>query len=194
MRVITVDRDELGKLSLQLHSKVKESGYGYDTLVAVASAGLNIASCFPDNRFFVVKCHRGADALKKKRMKKILGRLPQSISSLLRIMESKADALKEMFASHLVNDTNYREVSIDDILKTRLMNEKHRVLVVDDASDSGKTLMSVKNAVLSLSPQSEVRTAVITQTRKHAIFHPDYYIFNNNTLIRFPWAPDFKQR
>jgi uncharacterized protein len=65
-----------------------------------------------------------------------------------------------------------------------------RILVTDDAIDSGATLATVLRLVRAVCPSgTEIRTAVITQTMEQPITTPDYVLFHN-TLCRFPWSFD----
>lgn len=191
MRVITADNDELKRLSRKLHDLVEESGFAYDTLVAVASAGIYIAENFPESKYFIAECHRAGSGTKKNIGKNILSHLPHWLSSALRMAESISGELRQRMDALAGRGIALREVMLDDALRDMLRSGKHRILIVDDASDSGRTLLSVKDTLLKLSPDSEVRTAVITQTRRNPVLTPDYCVYNNKTLIRFPWAPDY---
>jgi hypoxanthine phosphoribosyltransferase len=65
-----------------------------------------------------------------------------------------------------------------------------RILVTDDAIDSGATLATVLRLVRAVCPSgTEVRSAVITQTMEQPITTPDYVLFHD-TLCRFPWSFD----
>lgn len=63
-------------------------------------------------------------------------------------------------------------------------------MIVDDAVDSGASMQGVLTALRELSPESEIRTAAVTQTRSKPVVRPDYALFRDRTLIRFPWAMD----
>lgn len=68
-----------------------------------------------------------------------------------------------------------------------------QVLVVDDAVDSGITMQAVVEALRRARPDVEVRAAVITVTTGRPSVSPDYTLYNNHTLIRFPWSIDMKK-
>lgn len=70
-------------------------------------------------------------------------------------------------------------------------NEIKNILIVDDAIDSGKTMFTVKNYLISRFPNSQIKTAVISWTIETSIVKPDFYIFKN-VLVRFPWSKDYK--
>lgn len=67
-----------------------------------------------------------------------------------------------------------------------------KVLLVDDAIDTGATLSLIKEYLEDNYPGIVVKTAVITITMKNVMINADYYLFNNRTLIRFPWSNDIK--
>lgn len=65
-----------------------------------------------------------------------------------------------------------------------------RMLVTDDAVDSGVTLATVLHHLREVCPGSgEIRSAVITQTLDHPMVQPDY-VLSRNILYRFPWSFD----
>lgn len=65
-----------------------------------------------------------------------------------------------------------------------------RVLVVDDAVDSGVTLATVLQHLSAACPSdTEIRSAVITQTLERPLTRPDYVLMEG-TLCRFPWSFD----
>jgi hypoxanthine phosphoribosyltransferase len=67
-----------------------------------------------------------------------------------------------------------------------------RVLVVDDAIDSGATMATVVEQLRdAVGDGGEVRTAVLTITTRTAVFQPDFTLYRQ-TLCRFPWSHDFQ--
>lgn len=185
MRVITVNDKELQMLCSQLKSMIADSGYGFDTIIAIARGGVLLAEKMYSDNFFIVSCRRGSTALKSGILNKIIRRLPLRINNMLRESESRLS-----YISHKVLPHHLKEVSIDDKLRNHLQQNKRKVLIVDDASDSGHTILSVVMALRKIAPDNEYRTAVITETQTDSVYNNDYAIFRNCTLIRFPWAPD----
>ena len=59
------------------------------------------------------------------------------------------------------------------------------VLIVDDVADTGKTLKVVKEDIIQKGAR-DVRIAVIAKKPK-SIVDPDYYIFQTDKWIIFPW-------
>lgn len=63
--------------------------------------------------------------------------------------------------------------------------EGKNVLIVDDVADTGKTLKVVKEDIEKRGARS-VRIAVIAK-KPQSIIDPDYYIFQTDRWIIFPW-------
>ena len=66
-----------------------------------------------------------------------------------------------------------------------------KVLIVDDAVDSGATMLAVAEALREANPEAEIRTAAITVTTPKPLITPDYSMYKD--LIRFPWSMDAKK-
>lgn len=65
-----------------------------------------------------------------------------------------------------------------------------RVLVVDDAVDSGVTLATVLRLLRESSPaDTQFRSAVVTVTLAQPLAEPDYVLYRG-ILCRFPWSFD----
>jgi hypothetical protein len=65
-----------------------------------------------------------------------------------------------------------------------------RILIADDAVNSGVTLATVLRLVSDVCPVGdEIRSAAITQTLENPTARPDYLLFRG-TLCRFPWSFD----
>ncbi|MGD2247477.1 MAG: phosphoribosyltransferase family protein [Candidatus Methanofastidiosia archaeon] len=59
------------------------------------------------------------------------------------------------------------------------------ILIVDDVADTGKTLKVVKEDIVQKGAK-DVRIAVIAK-KPQSIVEPDYYIFQTDRWIVFPW-------
>ena len=73
------------------------------------------------------------------------------------------------------------------------LDGKQAILIVDDAVDSGSTMLSVRDAVAAAFPQAYVRCAAIAVTTDKPLIVPDYSLYLKNFLIRFPWSADMKK-
>ena len=186
MKVITLNRETAQKLSKELLSKAVDSGFVPDLVLAVRSGGAQAGALMapflpPGCEILECSTVRKSGRLKKHFLKNILKRLPQRMLDILRVLEAKT----------------FKNKSRGKILKVDLpasIERFHKILVVDDAVDSGATLLAVVSAVRDINPATEIRTAAITVTSAEASGLCDFYIYNNETLIRFPWSMDAKKR
>ena len=116
------------------------------------------------------------------------GTLPRPAVDLLRRFEHRlsATARAHQRRPQLI-DLGEIEV-IADWLARRAARQ--RILVADDAVDSGVTLGTVLRHLRAVCPSgTEIRTAAITQTLEKPMARPDYALFHG-TLCRFPWSFD----
>ena len=118
----------------------------------------------------------------KSKMKSMLRFLPYPVLDRLRLLESGILSMRR----HPVKD--------DVELPSQLLDlHGCNILVVDDAVDSGATLSAVVSAVKRELPMSQCRSAVLTVTTSAPLVRPDYMLYDDNTLIRFPWSMDMKK-
>jgi hypoxanthine phosphoribosyltransferase len=126
---------------------------------------------------------------KKAKLKNIIRHFPYFITDSLRILEHKT--LNGKPAEQGAPKT----ISLSEIeaLRAALQGLKNaKILIVDDAVDSGRTLQAVFSAAREASDLScEIRNAAITLTTDFSIINPDYLLYKN-VLCRFPWSFDFR--
>lgn len=189
MRVLTVNNEEFRELCLKLKSEILASGFDYDVVVAIARAGIFVAHGMNINKFFTVSCHREGASVKKNWVGSILRKLPAGVNIFLRKIEYRLLLWRD-------RSVNYspRLIAMSPELKALLEEGEHKVLILDDAVDSGRSLKSVRDEVERIGSGNILRTAVITVTRDKTVITPDYALFKNCTLIRFPWSEDVKKK
>ena len=141
---------------------------------------------------------------KKAKLKNILRHFPYFITDKLRILEhrwlfrhcEKSQATKQSTVEQksglprsLKSLAMTETEDLRDVLRGR---ENAKILIVDDAVDSGRTLQDVLFAVREAADLScEIRSAAITLTTDFSIINPDYLLYKN-VLCRFPWSFDFR--
>lgn len=119
---------------------------------------------------------------------KILPYFPIPILNLMRLVESSILNLRHK----IKRDVILPEVSLGCKLRELLCTHSSpEILVVDDAVDSGITLAAVYRSIHEINPKAKVTSAVITVTTSQPEINPDFSIYSNHTLIRFPWSKDF---
>lgn len=185
MTVITVDNKEFGELCRKLMTEVADSGYKPDEVVAVERAGVFVAKAMNVGEFYTVKCSREGSETKKGRLGRILRFLPAFVNTMLRKLEYSLLQWRDKTV-----DYQPRKVEMQPELKEILKKGNRKVLIVDDAVDSGRSLKSVVEELSKYGNGTEIRTAAITVTRPHPVCTPDYALYRDQTLIRFPWAAD----
>lgn len=66
-----------------------------------------------------------------------------------------------------------------------------KILIVDDAVDTGTTLRLAIDHIKSLNSESKIKTAVLTITHKNPVVTPDFFLYKR-TILQFPWSLDSK--
>jgi hypoxanthine phosphoribosyltransferase len=137
-----------------------------------------------------ITCRRAATNAKARipALRSMLTALPRPALDLLRRVEHR------LFIAPRTHKARAQVVDNAeiDVIADWFANQpsRPRVLVTDDAIDSGATLATVLRLVRAACPTgAEIRSAVITQTLEHPIVTPDYVLFHD-TLCRFPWSFD----
>lgn len=140
-----------------------------------------------------ITCRRPSTAKKQRfgMVKGALMALPHPVTDCLRVIEHKM--LTEMREARPLTDytADSDEMAQIEHLVT-LRGAESRILVVDDAVDSGATLQAVCATLQSLLPQDALlKTAALTVTTSEPLIEPDYRLYRH-VLCRFPWSLDFR--
>lgn len=181
MKVVTVDPYLLAGLCRRLEKKALD--FNPDAVVTIASGGSHVGNLmFKDLPHYEVSMHRPSTHLKRRSCRRlaILKRLPVSMRNLLRILEANILALKKK---------KIRQFELPFGLISYLSAYK-RILIIDDAVDSGSTLRAVHDALSRLPHSPALRSAVLTVTTSRPLITPDYNLMER-TLLRFPWSLDY---
>ena len=73
------------------------------------------------------------------------------------------------------------------------MGASARILIVDDAVDSGSTMAAVRKAINAIAnPSAVIKIAAITVTTPAPFIEPDFFLLYRYVLCRFPWSLDSK--
>lgn len=134
-------------------------------------------------------CRRPSTKTKKaSKLDAILPRMPRWLVNFLRQAEAHLVTLK-------LNrrDQAPREVELHGELFVFLEGlDGGRVLLVDDALDSGASMKAVTERLAIINPAVKYEVAVLTVTQRNPVYRPDYSLYQQ-TLIRFPWAMDSRE-
>lgn len=179
-RVVTLDNAALGEVCARLERSVLSSGYRPDAVLSIATGGVKVGELmFTSLPHLTTKLQRPSTKAKKTFVKNIVKRLPRSVQDAMRVAEA---GLLELSPTRPADPSQVELPSLVDFKK---------LLIVDDAVDSGATLEAVLSAVKQAIPEADVRSAAVTVTTRQPLVVPDFSIFNNLTLIRFPWSMDW---
>jgi uncharacterized protein len=154
----------------------------------VAEAMVRAASVRPP--LLPLTCRRATTDTKSRLplLRTVLGALPRPLVNLLRRAEHRVVAMGSAQPGRRREVDRAEVTAIADRLA--LQPAPARVLVTDDAVDSGVTLAIVLRLLGDACPAgSEIRSASITQTLDNPTVRPDYVLFRG-TLCRFPWSFD----
>ena len=166
-------------------------------LLGIRSGGYFLAEAMaaqagPEAPNLVSITRRRASTKSKSRLKikGFLGRAPRSLKNSLRLLEHRV----------LMTFAARREVQpvVPDPVEDRefraaiaACGDDRRILIVDDAVDSGATLLAVTQYVRDVAGErAEIRSAVITVTYPRPLIEPDYSL-RRQVLCRFYWASDY---
>ncbi len=189
MKVITFDNKNIADSAMKLTDAMVSAGITPDVVIGIRTGGGYIADavmkvlsgkhCRP--LYIEAFLQRSSTPRKKRLLSGILPFFPTWILDRLRIIESY------MLARNVKNDAVLPEVMFSGEISGG------KILVVDDAIDSGRTMKAVLDSLVERGvSRDDIFTAVITVTTDSPLIKPDYYIYNK-TLIRFPWSIDYRK-
>ncbi len=183
MKVITLHPEPFRRACRDLAAQARD--FAPDMLVGIATGGAFVAS---EMRSVLTQAAYTEVSLRRKATKR-----KKPLRALLRLLPTRlADALRRREAARVSFAEPEPFVLRPSLAAT--LRDCRRVLVADDAVDSGRTLLATVRAIREAAPQAEVRTAVLTVTTATPLINPDYALRRDETLIRFPWSLDYNPR
>jgi len=123
----------------------------------------------------------------KSRIKNIFKYIPKNLLNIARIAENR---FYELSMNKKSREDKSAEIQMltDDSSFFESFPVKN-VLLIDDAVDSGSTILDVEKF---FKPRHwNIKVAVITQTFNKPLKQADYKVYDK-TLIRFPWSSDYR--
>jgi hypoxanthine phosphoribosyltransferase len=166
-----------------------------DLLIGIRTGGLYVAESMTKAVGFSLPvlsltCRRSSTAKKNRLgpLKKLVASLPRFVVDRLRVIEHNMLTKKPSRGRFESFTFDQGELAIlDDWLREAGPNP--RIVVVDDAVDTGTTLALVLDAVSHRAPGAIIRSAVITVTTDRPLATPRYMLYRRQ-LCRFPWSLD----
>lgn len=197
MQVLTLDTVAFDQHAAQL-AQIIEKDLHFDALVGIRRGGTFVcdALCkhFPKERYgsrYDVALQRPSTKKKNGTISKILKHLPTNILDIMRMTESKILAFHRKIKGTPATPKVNIPTGLETILKTV---DIPKILIIDDAIDSGDTLFAISKTLKELNPNVIIRIAVITVTTLTPRIDANYALYRNRTLIRFPWSNDYKNK
>lgn len=193
MKVKTLNETRLRSAAQQLWRQVLDSGYAPTLVVGIERGGGYVTDAMGLTELGVaverVRVQHATTQVKNNRgVSSLMRRLPYVVSNVLRSVE--------MAARHrqTVSFDGVRD-GLSPTLAAKLQqlpaNEQTKLLVVDDAVDSGITLAKVMSALGHVEKAGgEVRSAALVVTSREPAWRPDYCL-EERVLYRFPWSNDY---
>jgi len=175
--------------------RLVEADYAPSVIIGIRTGGLVVAEAMAHVAaaslpVLPLTCRRASTDTKSRLplLRTTLGALPRPLVNLLRRVEHRyVTAGRVRQSSEQVID-QAELAAIGAYLAAGA--SPARILVADDAVDSGVTLATVLELLQGIVPAgSDIRSAAITQTLEHPKTFPDYVLFHG-TLCRFPWSFD----
>lgn len=195
MNVITLNKSEFEQACDYLALKLAESG-DITALIGVRSGGATVAKLvfgyFEKHgkklEYYEAGASRYATAAKNSgSMKKLFKYLPTFFLDWLRVAEHYIVTLRMK-----LSDDVKRNVHLDSGLVDYLANlDAGRIIIIDDAIDSGATVKILLDEFYSINPLLEYKIAVLVVTKNVPLVYPDFYLYQD-VLLRFPWSSDYK--
>lgn len=194
MRVVTLNPERFHEECGRLGSLALQGG-PYRLLIGIRNGGAYVADAMQKKLPQLdatdrcdVSLQRASTPGRSRKVKRWLRRLPKPLLNLMRMAESIYDSKTES------RERNRALSEARFVMPTDLNNfnlGSGRVLIVDDAVDSGVTLSVVKEKIAKIYPQADIKTAVLTVTRDNPEIIPDFSLYTDRTLLRFPWSNDY---
>lgn len=172
---------DLPRICAQLAERIRSDGFAPSIILYVETAGWPITLHMKEH--FPVPLHGVRAERRGKRLKRsaagLLRFLPRSVKHALRAAELRLN-IHELFSG--------RSASMEQMeLATK------RILVVDDAVDTGNTIREVVELLIGRGARREnIRIAAITQTLSMPVARPDFVVYDS--ICSFPWSPDHPER
>jgi len=195
MKVITLNQEMLKKESQKLAKLILESDWKPELVIGIKTGGVYVAEPVYQQISEQYKCSYLTLSLsrpsteKKKRFKieKLLKQLPYFLLNILRNLEV---FIFEQTKSKTYIPYREKDLHLDESFVKELYSYEN-IILVDDAIDTGTTIIAIKNRLLAINPHLNIKTAVLTITHKVPFIEADYSLYKR-VLLRCPWAADYK--
>lgn len=181
-KVLTLDLPRFAEACNRLERLVTDSEFKPEIAIYIPSKGAKMKQfMFVQIDGAEVEIIRPSKNGMLKCVSRILKHMPAKLVDRIRVAEAHF-LVKRRSHMHSVR------LSLPEI-----SSDVNRVIVIDDAVDSGATLHKVMSELQEAYPAVTFKSAVLTVTSTHPIYRPDFTLYDNQTLIRTPWSIDMKK-
>ncbi|AUL74560.1 hypothetical protein ATS72_013620 [Pseudoalteromonas sp. 13-15] len=191
MKVVNLLGEDFSEACKSLYAKASDNDY--DLIVGIATGGLHVLdnmNTFNSIDKLILKRQRRSTKKKNKlNVSRFLRLMPMFILNKLRVLEVYL-AERKFHQKGMLRDTADILVLNGDVEILKIKNIK-KILIVDDAIDSGSTILDIIDFLKSKGINGEIHTAVLTVTFKKPLITPTFTLYNQ-VLLRCPWAMDVK--
>lgn len=205
LRVVSVSASDVRDIMRELAVQCVSSGLKPSYVMAVLDGGRVPAMEFAaalraqglEPTPLAGKLSRRTTGSCKLRAAQVIARLPVVAQNFVRRAEHTSyrlrDRLFKRFKSGLPSPPESLIKYLAEQLCLSRVGPMTPVLIVDDAIDSGATLMQMVTALRVVGVEREnVRIACITETTRNPVVRADY-VKHRGVLCRFPWSGDARQ-
>ena len=178
-------------------SAVVQKDFRPNIIIGIRTGGFTVAALMAEALpveaiMLPITCRRPSTGRKQRFgvVKDMLMSLPHAVTDRLRILEHMILTQGKTPAPVAYTPDADEMGQIAHLLHLR--GADARILVVDDAVDSGATLLAVTDALRGyMHPDAALKSAALTVTTSRPLIQPDYLMYRH-VLCRFPWSLDFR--
>lgn len=196
MKVVTLSNQDLDQSTFRLAREVMDSHpEPFDVVIAIRRGGAIVAQSFLKSfpagmvrHYDEVELQRPSTKYKRHSLTKLLRWLPRPCLNLMRIVEARL-----LERRHKRKGIKVKKLILPTDTTKHIGGHGAKILVIDDAIDSGATAKAVADAIHNANPSAEVRLLTITVTTPTPLIDADYALYRNRTLVRFHWSDDYRK-
>ncbi len=194
LRVHSLDKTGLKHAAEDLAARARD--FSPNVIIGIRSGGYHVAKIMaettPQAALLGITCRRPSTQKKQRYsiFKRLLCKLPHFITDRLRLLEHIIiTSLCVPKRTALIPDAG-ELAAIEHTLQR--VGGAARILIVDDAVDSGSTIAAVHKAIKNIAnPSAVIKIAAITVTTTTPFIEPDFSLYRY-VLCRFLWSLDSK--
>lgn len=194
----TLTDDDLRREVDGLYTQAIDSGYAPTHIVGIATGGAYIARLLREILqarsgspiFLDVRCQRQSTHRKRDfKLDRLLRLMPYPVTDRMRTLEH---IIRQWRRGNRPSNSGLLVTELN-VPATINYTDFRRVLILDDAADTGVTLAEVEAYLRQRCRRdTEIKAAVITKTGTRLLREPDYRRYEG-VLVRFPWSFDFHE-